>query len=69
MSIATMEEETIDVNVKLNQSVREQFSRALSGIALNFQMSGYSYFKTGQTFVCLTWMVTGISEENKRLCS
>ena len=64
-----MEEEIIDVNMKLNQFVREQFSRVLSGIALNFQMPGYSYFKTRQTFVGLTWLVTGISEENKRLRS
>ena len=36
MSIATMEEEIVDVNVRLNPAIRQQFSRTSSGIALNF---------------------------------
>ena len=40
MSIATMEEEIIDVNVRFNQAVRQRFSRRLSGIALDFQRPG-----------------------------
>ena len=36
MSIATMEGEFVDINVRLNQVMRQQFSRTLSGIALNF---------------------------------
>ena len=41
MSIATIEEETVDVNVRLNQVVTQQFFRTSSlGIALNFQRLG-----------------------------
>ena len=40
MSTATMEEEIVDVNMRLNQAVRQQFSRTSSGIALNFQRPG-----------------------------
>ena len=36
MSITTMEGEIVDINVRLNQVVRQQFSRTSSGIALNF---------------------------------
>ena len=43
MSIATMEEEIVEVNVRLNQVVRQQFFRSSSDIALNFQRPGYSY--------------------------
>ena len=32
MSITTMEEEIVDVNVRLNQAVRQQVSRTSSGI-------------------------------------
>ena len=32
MSITTMEEEIVDVNVRLNQVVRQQVSRTSSGI-------------------------------------
>ena len=32
MSIAAMEGEIVDVNMRLNQVVRQQFSRTLSGI-------------------------------------
>ena len=37
---AKMEEEIVDVNVRLNQAVRQQFSKTSSGIALNFQRPG-----------------------------
>ena len=37
MSTATMEEETVEVNVRLNQAVRQQIFRTSSDIALNFQ--------------------------------
>ena len=40
MSIATMEGEIVDVNVRLNQDVRQQFSRTSSGITSNFQRPG-----------------------------
>ena len=37
MSIATLEEEIVDVTVRLNQAVRQRFSRTPSGMALDFQ--------------------------------
>ena len=38
MSIATLEEEIVDVTVRLNQAVRQWFLyRTPSGMALNFQ--------------------------------
>ena len=42
MFIATMEEEIVDVNVRLNQVVTQKFFRTSSGIcmALNFQRPG-----------------------------
>ena len=55
MSFATMEGEIIDVNVGLNQVVRQQFSRH------NFHLS--NYFKTGLSFVGLTLLVVGNSED------
>ena len=45
MSIATIEEEIVDVNVRLNQVVTQQFFRTSSGRAMNFQRP--TYFKTG----------------------
>ena len=36
MSIATMEGEIIDINVRINQVMKQQYSRTSSGIALNF---------------------------------
>ena len=39
-SVATMEEEIVDINVKLNQDVTQQFSETASGIALNFHRLG-----------------------------
>ena len=50
MSIATMEEEIVDVNLRLNQAVTQQFSKISSGIVSNFQRLG-SYFKTGPLFL------------------
>ena len=40
MSIATIEEEIVDVNVRLNQFVTQQFFRTSSIIAFNFQRPG-----------------------------
>ena len=40
MSVATTNEEIVDVNVRLNQAVTQQFSRTSSGKALNFQRPG-----------------------------
>ena len=40
MSIAIVEGEIVEVNVRLNQVVRQQFSRTSSGITLNFQRPG-----------------------------
>ena len=39
VSIATMKGEIVDVNVRLNQVVRQQFFRTSSGIALNLTTS------------------------------
>ena len=55
MCYATMEGEIVDVNVGLNQVVRQQFSRH------NFHLG--SYFKTGLLFVGLMWLVVGNSED------
>ena len=40
MSIATMEEEIVDVNMRLDQAVRQWFPRTSSSVALNFQRLG-----------------------------
>ena len=37
MSIAMLEEEIVDVNVKLNQALRQQFARTLSDVTMNLQ--------------------------------
>ena len=38
MSIATMEEEIVDVSVRLNQAMKQRFPKIISSyIALNFQ--------------------------------
>ena len=36
-SITILEEEIVDVNVRLNQTVRQQFARTLSDITINLQ--------------------------------
>ena len=59
-----MEGEIVDVNVRLNQVVRQQFLRASSGIALNSTGLG-SYFKIGPSFVGLAWLVLVIVKEKK----
>ena len=53
MSIAKMEREILYVNVRLDQVVRQQFSRTSSGII----STCVNYFKTGLSFVGLTWLV------------
>ena len=55
MSFATTEGEIVDINVELNQVVRQQFSR------YNFHIG--NYFKTGLLFVGLMWLVVGNSED------
>ena len=55
MSFATIGGEIVDVNVGLNQVVRQQFSRQ------NFHLS--NYFKTGLQFVGLTWLVVGNNKD------
>ena len=35
MSITMLEEETVDVNVRLIQAVRQQFARTLSDVTIN----------------------------------
>ena len=55
MSFAEMEGEIIDVNVGLNQAVRQQFSR------YNFHLG--NYFKTRLSFIGLMWLVVGDSED------
>ena len=37
MSIVTMEEVIVDVNVRLNQVVRQQFARTLSDVTMSFK--------------------------------
>ena len=37
MSIAMLEKEIVDINVILNQAVRQQFARTLSDITMKFQ--------------------------------
>ena len=61
MFIVTIEGEIVDVNVSLNQVVRQQFSRTSSGITLNFQRPGF-LIQTGLSFVSLMWLVIGNSE-------
>ena len=55
MSLATMEREIVDINVRLNQVMRQQFSRH------NFHLG--NYFKNGLSFVGLTWLVVGNNED------
>ena len=62
LSTATLEKEFVDVNLRLNQAVRQQFLSTSSGVVLISRGLG-SYFKTGPLFVGLTWLVFGISEE------
>ena len=64
MSIVTIEEEIVDVNVRLKQVMRQWFPRKSSGIASNFQKRG-SNFKTEPLFAGLTWLVVGNSEGKK----
>ena len=60
MSIATMEKEIVEATVKSNQAMRA-IPKTSSFIALNFQVR-VATSKTG-SFVGLTWLLTGISEE------
>ena len=47
LSISTAKlKEIVDINVRLNYAVRQQFSRTLSGVALSFQGLD-NYFKFG----------------------
>ena len=49
MSFATLEGEIVDVDVGLNQVGRQRFSKH------DFHLG--NYFKTGLSFVGLTWLV------------
>ena len=53
-----MEGEIVNVNVRIKQVVRQQFSRTSSVIASIFRGLG-SYFKTGPSFAGPTWLVVG----------
>ena len=59
----------VDVNVRLNQAVTQQFSGTSSGITLNFQRPGYLL----QVWTIICWLDmaawSGISEEKERFCS
>ena len=55
MSFATKEGEIVDVNVGLNQVVRQQFSRH------DFHLG--NYFNTRLSFVGLMWLVVGNNED------
>ena len=55
ISFATMGGEIVDVNVGLNQVVKQRFSRH------NFHLG--KYFKTGLSFVGLTLLVVGNNED------
>ena len=37
MSITMLEEEIVDINVRLNQAVRQEFARTLSDVTINLQ--------------------------------
>ena len=50
-----MEREIVDINVGLNQVMRQWFSRH------NFHLG--NFFKIGLPFVGLTWLVVGNSED------
>ena len=52
---ATMEGEIVDVNVGLNQVMRQQFFRH------NFHLG--NYFKIGLSFIGLMWLVVSNSED------
>ena len=55
MSIATMEGEIVDINVRLSQVVRQCFSRKLSGLI--------STWVTALLFIGVMWLVVGNSED------
>ena len=67
-----MEEEIVDFNVKLNQAaceivifyniIKHSFKFPEVWVAIVF-------FKTGSSFVGLTWLVTDISKRKERFCS
>ena len=62
----TMEEGILGVNGTSNQTVVQQFSRALPGVDLNFQRSGFVL--QDRTIICwLNWLVAGSSEKRKEL--
>ena len=50
-----MEEEIVDINVGLNQVMRQRFSKH------NHHLG--NYFKTGLLFVGLMWLVVGNNED------
>ena len=54
ISFATMEGEIVDINVGLNQVLRQRFSRH------NFHLG--NYLKIGLSFVGYTWLVVGNSD-------
>ena len=58
MSVATTNEEIVDVNVGLNQAVIQQLSRTSSiGHSFEFPEARVAiYFKIRSPFVCLTWL-------------
>ena len=37
MSTAMVEKEIVDINLRLNQAVRQQFARTLSDVTMKFQ--------------------------------
>ena len=55
MSFATIKGEIAEVNVGLNQVVKQRFTQH------NFHLG--NYFKTGLSFVGLTWLVIGNSKD------
>ena len=55
MSFATMKGEVVEVNVGLNQVVKQRFTQH------NFYLG--NYFKTGLSFVGLTWLVVGNNKD------
>ena len=50
-----MEEEIVDINVGLNQVMRQRFSKHNHNLG--------NYFKTGLLFVGLMWLVVGNNED------
>ena len=66
MFIATMEEEIVDLNVRLNQPVRQQ---NIIRHSFEFPEAWVMTSRLNHSFASLTRLVTGISEGKEIFCS